>query len=245
MSERSRPSVFWVLASLILPVMAVGTRYTITGGSKLPAAGSCIIAPNHHSEIDPIIVGTVLWKLGREPRFLAKASLFRVPIVGWFLRRSGQVPVERVPRERGKEPLKAAQRLVDNGQLVVIYPEGSLTRDPELWPMRGKTGAVRMALEHGIPIIPIAHWGAQRVMARYSKKISLFPRHPIRVMIGDPVDLSAFRGSNLDAATLNAATVVVMENITRLLEDLRGETAPAERWNPSQHSQNETGRIEP
>ncbi len=224
--------------------MAVGTRYTITGASNLPSVGSCIIAPNHHSEIDPIIVGTVLWKLGREPRFLAKDRLFRVPVVGWLLRRSGQIPVEREPRERGKQPLKAAQRLVDNGQIVVIYPEGSLTRDPDLWPMRGKTGATRMALEHNIPIIPVAHWGAQRVMARYAKKISLFPRHPIRVAIGEPVDLSEFRGRHLDTAVVNEATALVMERITRLLEDLRGESAPRERWNPSHHNQNETGRLE-
>jgi 1-acyl-sn-glycerol-3-phosphate acyltransferase len=110
--------------------------------------------------------------------------------------------------------------------------------------MRGKTGAARMALEHDIPVIPIAHWGTQDVMARYSKKISFFPRKTIAVKVGDPVDLSGFRGRNLDSATLNEATSVIMSGITALLEDLRGEEAPAVRWNPSQHDQKETGRFE-
>jgi 1-acyl-sn-glycerol-3-phosphate acyltransferase len=140
--------------------------------------------------------------------------------------------------------LRAAEALVENGRVIIIYPEGSLTRDPDLWPMRGKTGAARMALEHDIPVIPIAHWGTQDVMARYSKKISFFPRKTIAVKVGDPVDLSGFRGRNLDSATLNEATSVIMSGITALLEDLRGEEAPAVRWNPSQHDQKETGRFE-
>jgi 1-acyl-sn-glycerol-3-phosphate acyltransferase len=101
-----------------------------------------------------------------------------------------------------------------------------------------------MALETGIPVIPIAHWGTQQVMARYAKKISFFPRKTIAVKVGDPVDLSAFEGRPLDAATLNEATAVIMDAITRLLEDLRGETAPAERWDPATHNQKETGRFD-
>jgi 1-acyl-sn-glycerol-3-phosphate acyltransferase len=127
---------------------------------------------------------------------------------------------------------------------VVVYPEGSLTRDPDLWPMRGKTGAVRMALEAGVPLIPAAHWGTQLVMPRYAKKISVFPRKTILVKIGDPVDLSAFEGRGLDPATLNEATAVLMAAITALLADLRGEPAPAEPWDPSKHKQSETGRFE-
>jgi 1-acyl-sn-glycerol-3-phosphate acyltransferase len=140
--------------------------------------------------------------------------------------------------------LRAAEALVENGGVIIIYPEGSLTRDPDMWPMRGKTGAARMALEHDIPVIPIAHWGTQDVMARYSKKISFFPRKTITVKVGDPVDLSGFRGRSLDLATLNEATSVIMTSITALLEDLRGEQAPAVRWNPAQHDQKETGRFE-
>jgi 1-acyl-sn-glycerol-3-phosphate acyltransferase len=242
--ETSKPTVFWVLAGIIIPLFSILARFRIIDGEKLPRRGAFVVAPNHYTEIDPVAVGIVSWHLGRMPRFLAKGSLFRVPVVGWFLRKSGQVPVERAGSTRGSGPLKAAQQIVDDGSIVIVYPEGSLTRDPGLWPMRGKTGAARMALEHDIPVIPMAHWGTQQVMARYAKKISLFPRKTITVKVGDPVDLSAFRGRNLDAATLTEATAVIMDAITALLEDLRGEKAPETRWNPAEHDQKETGRFE-
>ena len=243
-SEKSRPSAFWILAGLLLPVMNLAARYEIVDADKFPRTGAFVLAPNHYSEIDPVVMGVVSWKLGRLPRFLAKASVFEIPIVGMVLRRSGQIPVQRGGSVRGSEPVKAAQRLAARGQMVVVYPEGTLTRDPDLWPMRGKSGAVRIALEQNIPIIPAAHWGSQHLMERYSKKISIFPRKTISVKIGDPVDLSAFRGRSLDIATLNEATEVVMQAVTGLLEDLRGEKAPVKRWNPSEHNQKETGRFE-
>ncbi len=243
-SEKATPSIFWALAAIVLPVMNLAVKFEIEDGHKLPKSGSAVFAPNHYTEIDPIVMGVVSWKLGRLPRFLAKGSLFRVPVVGWVLRKAGQVPVERGGSARGNGPVQAAGSLVEKGHLIVVYPEGSLTRDPGLWPMRGKTGAVRIALEQGIPVIPAAHWGSQQLMGRYSKKISLFPRKTIKVKIGDPVDLSAFQGRNLDTATLNEATALVMDAITKLLEDLRGEQAPAVRWNPSEYGQQETGRFE-
>jgi 1-acyl-sn-glycerol-3-phosphate acyltransferase len=234
--------VFWVLASVVVPLVSLAARFRVENKNKLPATGAYILAPNHYSEIDPLVVGSLLWRLGRKPRFLAKASLFQVPVVGWLLRKSGQVPVER--RGGGGAPLEAAGRVAEQGQVVIVYPEGSLTRDPELWPMRGKSGAARMALQHGIPVIPMAHWGIQQIMGRYSKKISIFPRKTVTVKIGDPVDLSAFEGRPLDAATLSEATEVIMQSITTLLEDLRGEKAPAARWDPAAHQQKETGRFE-
>ena len=235
--------VFRILAFLILPFMHLVARYRIHDGEKLPASGAFVLAPNHYSEIDPIVVGVVMWKMGRMPRYLAKAGLFTVPVLGWFMRKTQQVPVERAGAVRGKDPLVAARKISDEGLGVVIYPEGSLTRDPDLWPMRGKSGAVRMALTAGIPIIPAAHWGTQLVMPRYAKRISLFPRKTIHVKFGDPVDLSEFAGKPLDSSTLNAATARVMDDITALLEDLRNEKAPTERWDPAKNNQKETGRF--
>ena len=243
-SEKSRPSIFWVLAGLIIPIGSLLARFRIVDGDKLPRTGAFILTPNHYTEIDPVMIGIVSWKLGRLPRFLAKDSLFKVPVLGWFLRKSGQVPVSRGGSARGAAPLEAAQKIAEEGRIVIIYPEGSLTRDPVMWPMRGKSGAARMALEQDIPVIPIAHWGTQQVMARYAKKISWFPRKTIDVKVGDPVDLSAFRGRPLDNSTLTEATAVIMDAITALLEDLRGEKAPAERWDPTKHDQKETGRFD-
>lgn len=236
--------IFRFLAFLVLPLMHLAVKFDIHHAEKVPKTGAFVLAPNHYSEIDPLVMGIAMWKAGRAPRFLAKASLFTIPVVGMLLRASGQVPVERAGRTRGTDPLASARQIADNGLGVVIYPEGSLTRDPDLWPMRGKTGAVRTALQQGIPVIPAAHWGTQHLMPRYAKRINVFPRKRIHIVFGDPVDLSEFRGKGLDSATLAAATEVVMQSITALLEDLRQENAPALRWDPSKNNQTETGRFE-
>jgi 1-acyl-sn-glycerol-3-phosphate acyltransferase len=133
--------------------------------------------------------------------------------------------------------------LIDEGLALVIYPEGTLTRDPDLWPMRGKSGAVRIALETGVPLIPAAHWGAQKILPRWGKRISLFPRKTVDIVIGEPLDLSRWQGKQLDAPALAEATLFVMQAITGLVEGLRGETAPAERWDPAAHGQSQFGRI--
>lgn len=242
-SETRRPSFFWVLAALVLPLFNLAVRFRWHHPERMPQAGAFVLAPNHYSEIDPVVMGAASWKLGRAPRFLAKASLFKNPVIAWFLRTSGQIPVERAG-SRSHAALRAAEELVEKGRMVVVYPEGSLTRDPDLWPMRGKTGAVRIALEQDIPIIPAAHWGTQALMPRYGKKISLYPRKTIDVAIGEPLDLSAYRGKPLEPAMLLKATGELMDAIAALLAELRDEQAPARRWDPSAHGQSETGRLE-
>jgi len=235
---------FRLLAFLVIPFMRVIGRYVITGGSNIPTHGSFVIAPNHFSNIDPLVVGLSVWRIGRAPRYLAKKSLWKAPVLGYFMRATGQVPVERTGTSRA-DPLRQAREIAASGEGVIIYPEGSLTRDPDLWPMRGKTGAVRIALEAGLPLIPAAHWGTQRLMG-LDNRLHLFPlRKLVRVRFGEPVDLDEFRGKPLDSALLSAATSVVMRAITAELEVLRGETAPAVRWDPAAHGQTEIGRIEP
>jgi len=242
-ARSEKTPIFRFLAFMLLPGMHVLAKYVIHNREKVPPTGAFVLAPNHFSEIDPIVMGIAMWKIGRMPRYLAKASLFKIPVVGWALTRAGQIPVQRIGT-RGSDPLAAARKIADEGLAVVIYPEGSLTRDPDLWPMRGKTGAVRTALQQGIPIIPAAHWGTQLVMPRYAKRISVFPRKTIHITFGNPVDLSAFEGRGLDSKTLAEATDVVMQAITTLVEDLRGETAPPTRWDPAKNNQSETGRFD-
>ncbi len=104
-----------------------------------------------------------------------------------------QIPVERSTTGANRS-LQLAKEIVNEGGAIIIYPEGTLTRDPALWPMKGHTGAARMALESGIPVVPIAHWGAQEVFPRYAKRFYIFPRKTSRLVVGDPVDLSAFAG---------------------------------------------------
>lgn len=244
--EKSRPSVFWPLAALVVPAVSLIAKIRVAGADKLPRTGPYVLAPNHYSEFDPLIVAVAVWRMGRAPRFMAKESLFRVPVLGWFLHRTGMVPVARASSaSAAKQTMAQSNDLVANGRGVIVYPEGTLTRDPDLWPMRGKSGAVRLALAGDIPLIPMAHWGTQHIMGRYQKGLSLWPlRKPVRVLVGDPVDLSDLRGRANEPAALSEATTRLMDAITALLAELRDEKAPKERWNPSSHGQKETGRLD-
>ncbi|TQJ31902.1 1-acyl-sn-glycerol-3-phosphate acyltransferase [Microbacterium sp. SLBN-146] len=244
--EKSRPSFFWPLAAVAVPLLSLLIKLEIRGGERLPREGAYVLAPNHYSEVDPLAVALAVWKIGRAPRFMAKESLFRVPVLGWILRSTGMIPVARQSSAASaRQTLAASEQLVTHGRGVIVYPEGSLTRDPELWPMRGKTGAVRLALEGDIPVIPMAHWGVQQIMPRYGK-LRVWPlRRRVQVIIGEPTDLSAFRDRQHQPAVLAEATDLLMADISALLSELRSEPAPAERWNPSVHGQKETGRLDP
>ncbi|HWV49973.1 MAG TPA: lysophospholipid acyltransferase family protein, partial [Microbacterium sp.] len=159
---------------------------------------------------------------------------------------TGMIPVARAASATAaKQTMAQARELVEHGRGVIVYPEGTLTRDPELWPMRGKSGAVRLALAGDIPLIPMAQWGTQEIMGRYQKGLKLWPpRKPVQVIIGDPIDLSDLKGRVGDQAALNEATGRLMDAITALLEQVRHEKAPAQRWNPTDHGQKETGRLD-
>lgn len=245
-SEKRRPSLFWALAAIVVPVTGLLAKIKIIGAEKVPREGAFVLAPNHYSELDPIIVAVAVWRIGRAPRFMAKESLFRIPVVGWLLRKTGMIPVARSSSaSAARQTMKQSEELVEHGRGVIVYPEGTLTRDPDLWPMRGKSGAVRLALADGLPLIPMAQWGTQNIMGRYQKGLSLWPpRKPVTVVIGDPVDLSDLQGRAGDQAALVEATTRLMNAITALLEGIRDEKAPAERWNPASHGQKETGRLD-
>lgn len=245
-SEKSRPSLFWALAALVLPAVGFLAKIEIRGKEKLPTHGSFVLAPNHYSELDPLIVAVAVWRLGRAPRFMTKDSLFRVPVLGWLLRKTGMIPVARsTSAVAAKQTIQQSTALAEDGRGVIVYPEGTLTRDPELWPMRGKSGAVRLALSSDIALIPIAQWGTQKIMGRYQKGLSLWPpRKRVQVLIGDPVDISDLKGRAGEQIALNEATNRLMNAITALLEELRDEKAPATRWNPAEHGQKDTGRLD-
>lgn len=190
--------------------------------------GGIIVAANHMSWFDPLVIAHILWENDRPPRFLAKESVFRVPFVGSVIRSAGQVPVYR-ESAIAVEALRDAIAAVERGECVVIYPEGTLTRDLALWPMRGKTGAARVALATGRPLIPLAQWGAQEVLPPYAKWMRLLPRKTMQVRVGPPVDLRDLAGAPLDADTLRVATDRLMDAITALLAEIRQEEPPRER----------------
>jgi 1-acyl-sn-glycerol-3-phosphate acyltransferase len=244
--ERTVPTLWWVFAAAVVPLLGILAKIRIEGAEKLPREGAFVIAPNHYSEFDPLIVAAAIWRLGRQPRFMAKESLFRIPVVGLALRLTGMVPVARSSSAASaKQTLDTAEMLVERGRGIIVYPEGTLTRDPDLWPMRGKTGAVRLAMAGHIPLIPVAQWGTQEILPRYGK-LSLWPlRKPVTVVIGDPVELAEYeRDTPLHPHALAEGTDAVMDRLAEMLSELRNVPAPAERWNPSAHGQNETGRLD-
>nr|BFE82967.1 hypothetical protein GCM10020093_055680 [Planobispora longispora] len=108
----------------------------------------------------------------------------------------------------------------------MFYPEGTCTRDPDFWPMEGKTGVARLALQTGVPVIPVAHWGAQEILPYGEKRPRLLPRKTFRVLVGPPVDLSKYDGLPLQADVLREATADIMAAITALLAELREEKPP-------------------
>lgn len=217
--------------AIIKPVMIGLSRREWIDGEKIPAEGGCIIALNHLSHLDPLMAAYFVYDHGRIPRYLAKDGLFDIKGVGTLLRSAGQIPVKRLSTS-AVDAFSAAVAAVQAGECVVIYTEGTITRDPDLWPMMGKSGAARMALETGCPVIPVAHWGVQEMLAPYAKKPDLFPRKRVTFKAGDPVDLDDLAGSPHDNAAINAATARIMGDITGLLEDIRSEVAPLERFDP-------------
>ncbi len=135
----------------------------------------------------------------------------------------------------------AAVQAVRDGECVVVYPEGTLTRDPDHWPMQGKSGAARIALETGCPVIPVGQWGAQDLLPPYSAKLRLVPRQRILMKAGDPVDLADLITEPRSTATIHAATTRIMAAIVELVAELRGETAPPELFDPRQAGMREIG----
>jgi 1-acyl-sn-glycerol-3-phosphate acyltransferase len=222
---------FLFIAVLVRPVMALLCKRDWRGRENLPKTGGVLIVANHYSFFDPISVGHFVVANGRTPRFTAKAGVFKNPVLGRLFRAAGQIPVQRGSREAVKA-LLAAMDAVKGGEAVIFYPEGTMTKDPELWPMAGRTGAARIALRTGVTVVPVAQWGAQEVFAPYSTKPKFFPRKTLKVVAGPPIDLSPWAERTRDRAAEQEVTDLIMDEITKLLEGLRGETAPAVRFVP-------------
>lgn len=242
MTSRSGPalptaytySLGWRLFSRIIlhPLLRLLITHRWRGKENIPKTGGFILAPNHLSYADwPTIALFSDSYARRYPVFMIKSPVFGVKLIGPLMYKLGQLPVYRGRGDAGLV-LKLAEQALAAGACVIVYPEGTATRDPDLWPMVGKTGAARLALTTGAPVIPVAHWGAQEILPYGSKKVSLFPRKTVRMVAGPPVDLSGYAGQRLSASVLRAATADIMADITGLLAGIRQQTPPAVPWDP-------------
>lgn len=218
---------FWyrLVVVIVKPLLRLLTNREYHGVENVPATGGFIAVANHVSEIDPLMVGEFLIDAGRPPRFLAKKELFRKPPMKWIVEGAKQIPVDRRSSDAA-QALTAAVDALKTGECVLIYPEGSATRDPELWPMRARTGVARLALLSGAPVVPIAQWGPQEILPYRARRPKLFPRRTMRVVAGPPVDLAEYAGKPVTAELLRAATDRIMHAVADLLAGLRGGTPP-------------------
>jgi 1-acyl-sn-glycerol-3-phosphate acyltransferase len=199
-----------------LPPLRFWFRLSHEHLDRIPATGPAIIACNHISYLDPLTNGDAVVRAGRRPRFLAKEDLFRIPIIGRALRGAGQIPVSRGARDRSS--LDRAVAALGRGEVIVVYPEGTVTKREDGLPMEGKTGTVRLALRTGAPIIPMAGWGSQAVWQKSGKGSLKFGR-PIWTTVGDVLELPVVPDG--EPPPLRELTAAVMEAITQLVLDLR------------------------
>jgi 1-acyl-sn-glycerol-3-phosphate acyltransferase len=210
----------WYRAAYLAAIPAAWAYFSwrFEGLEKIPPEGPAIVACNHASYLDPIANAYAITRAGRRPRFLAKEDLFDLPVLGHAMRGSHQIPVQRGSKD--PTPLRRAEEALSAGEVVVIYPEGTVTKRPDGLPMEGKTGVVRLSLASGVPITPMASWGSAAVWQK-SGKGSLKPRRPVWVKVGDPLDLGPSLPEATDVGALHEMTALVMDAITDLVVDLR------------------------
>lgn len=225
MADREKGG-FWVgaAAALFYPLSWIG-RSEFVHAERVPRNGPALLVLNHVSHLDPAVDAVFVHRNKRVPRFMAKDSLMRVPVFGKILRGSGGIPVYRGKSSSG-DSLQAAHDTLREGKVVVIYPEGTITKDPAGWPRRSYTGVARLALQNDVPVLPVARWGTQDIWNGYTKKFRPFPRKRVVHSVGRPVDLSTYRQQDPSSAVLREVTELLMDEVLGLLAEIRGERPP-------------------
>lgn len=225
-------AMYRIAARILQPISRATSRQDWHGRAQLDRPSGLLLVANHISNYDFLVIADYVNSTGRPVRFLAKESVFTLPVLGPMIRGAGQIPVRRASSD-ARNALAAAVEAVDAGECVVVYPEGTLTKDPDSWPMLGKTGAARIALATDVPVIPVGQWGAADVLPRGSVRPRFWPRHTVQVSAGEPIDLSLVRGREVDVRLLREVTEMFMSSITGIVAGLRDATPPAGRFDPA------------
>ena len=231
----SAVSGFYAFAKRVLtPIMTPWVKFTVTGEENLPTEGGFLLVSNHLSNVDPLCLCWYFMKRNTAVRFLAKKSMFSVPVFGWIIKGMGLIPVNR--DSNPSAVLAPTREALTAGEVVGIYPEGTLTRDPDQWPMEFKSGAARLALDTGVTVIPLSQWGPQDIMAPYNAKgMDMRPGRRISYHFGAPVDLSDLIGpaGSEDNDAVNAATARILQAVREGVGQLRGLPVPDTVWDPA------------
>jgi len=200
------------------PPIEVWFNWRFEGLEHVPPEGPLLVACNHISYFDPLAHGLALRKAGRRARFLAKGELYQNPVLKTVLSGAGQIPVQR--GSGSTAPVDAAREALERGEAVVVYPESTVTKNPDFSPMQAKNGIARLTLASGVPVLPLAVWGSQAVWQRDGARDLRFGR-PIWVKAGPGMDFSEFEGREGEAGVVRKITDTVMDELSRLVEDLR------------------------
>ena len=211
----AREPLYRLAEILVVPPLKLWFNWRMEGEEQIPADGPVLVAANHISYLDPLANAYFLHRRGRRPRFLAKSELFEVPVLRTALSGSGQIPVER--GTGSPAPVEAAARALNAGQAVLVYPEGTVTKDPGFMPMPAKTGVARLTLATGVPVVALASWGSQNVWQKKGMGSLKFGR-PIWQKAGQPME---FAGDADDPDDLRRVADAVMAGIRHLVKDLR------------------------
>lgn len=210
--------------AIVLPWMQ-WFRWNIEGVGNIPKQGAAILAFNHISFLDPFAAAYAVHLAGRRPRFLAKSELFDDKRVAWILRGAKQIPVHR---GTATAPMALDQALdaLNRGEVIVIFPEGTITDDPDLHPMQPKTGLARLALASGADVLPCALWGTANVWPKGFAKRWWPPKQDVLVRIGEPMKLQGDPDSPRD---WESSGHIVMDQVARLVASLRPAVADRRR----------------
>ncbi len=226
---RTNTATYTTIVRILRPLVKALTERHWSGIENLPQQGGFIAVSNHVSNFDPLTFGHFMVDNDIPVKFLGKAELFDAPVVGWFLKGARQIPVYR-GTVRAAESLKDAERAIAAGECVGVFPEGTLTHDPEMWPMQARTGVARLALATKAPVIPVAQWGAHRIIPHFEAKPSSLRKQRVDVRAMPAVDLSAYYDRPLTSELLREVTDAIMWDLTRGVAEIRGETPPERFW---------------
>lgn len=225
--RRGRGLWFGIAIEIVALLLAVTTRWRLSGLGHLPRQGGVLVASNHVSFADPPLVTLFCLAAGRVPRFFAKAGLWKVPLI-----RSVMASGRHIRVHRGRTSVLDAYRdgvaAVQAGECVAVFPEGTFTERADGWPMRGKTGLARMALTTGAPVVPLVCWGTRRLLPPGAWVPRVIPRPTIHLVAGPPVELSDLAGERPTASQLREATERIMAAIIALLAQVRDQDPPPE-----------------
>ena len=204
--------MYWVIKAILKPILKLVYRIRIEGLENLPKKGPAIIAANHLSFLDSFFIPLAVPR--RKVTYLAKADYFKSWKTAWFFNMVGQIPTEREGGQKSQQSLDIATEVLEQGNLLGIYPEG--TRSPDGYLHRGRTGVARLALKAGAPVIPCGLIGTTEVMPKDAKFPRLSGRLRVHVRFGKPIQVDRYAGRETDRVVLRSLTDEIMYEIMQL-----------------------------